>query len=111
MKAAEEIRIGNYYDHNGEFKKVTPDTILNLWEAERTWIKSIPLTEEWLKRFGFDEFQYGWYQIEKSPLKITWNIYDKNIRAFGYNLTNVCQYIHQLQNLYFALTGEELKEI
>lgn len=45
---AQQLRIGNYYNHNGEIRQVTPNTILEVWEAEREWCKPIPLTEEWL---------------------------------------------------------------
>ena len=71
----------------------------------------ILLTEEWLLKFGFEK-QMAWtYCIElKGNLKLVyylgekgWSIGNKNYSDFS-NL----QYVHQLQNLYFALTNEEL---
>jgi hypothetical protein len=69
-------------------------------------IEPIPLTEEWLLKFGFE-----WYG------RITgWTINEHSI-----NEKNGCfefcinkefpvelKYVHQLQNIHFALTGEEL---
>ena len=55
MIQATDLRIGNYYDHNGAFRKATPETILEVWEAERTWCKPIPITEEILLKCGFEK--------------------------------------------------------
>lgn len=86
-------------------------------------IEPIPLTEEWLLKAGFEVGN-----------KVYINAYSMNILNtdfylrpsynggfyWGFNISNekidcelnnvkAIQYVHQLQNLYFALTGEELK--
>ena len=65
--------------------------------------KPIPLTEEWLLKFGFeitDNFQTkDRFQTHKQD-GIIWFEY-------GYIVVEL-NYVHQLQNLYFALTNEEL---
>lgn len=44
---ANELRIGNYYNSRGTFKKAAPSTIEELFESEnRIWIQPIPITEE-----------------------------------------------------------------
>ena len=74
-------------------------------------IKPIPLTEEWLVKFGFEN---GTTQDLKVITNATitkngmregvWNLY------LGHNAIDVnFKYVHQLQNLYFALTGNELQ--
>jgi hypothetical protein len=68
-------------------------------------IKPVPLTEEWLVRFGFEEltsikWRKGNLVLTNFGHRIDWVVTDD----FGVNL----KYVHQLQNLYFALTGEEL---
>lgn len=112
MIQVNELRIGNYYDHNGEYKQATPNTILEVWEAERTWCKPIEITEEWIKNFGF-EFDIFYQRLSNGKICIDW--YDKicslswckahrdDILRYEYP-----KYVHQLQNLYKALTGEEL---
>ena len=71
----------------------------------------IPLTEEWLVKFGFEPYENignrRFYHIENF-------IVESSIPAApvyytcGRELICFIEYVHQLQNLYFALTGEEL---
>jgi len=80
-------------------------------------IEPIPLTEEWLVRFGFtkcnntkvsDSFYLiyvGGSEFYINPDNgVVWIHRNKNI------INNPCLivFVHSLQNLYFALTGEEL---
>jgi hypothetical protein len=102
---ANELRIGNYYDHNGSVNKVTPNTIEEVWIAERTWVKPIPLTKEWLIKFKFEEIEKDcrtFFKKEKFKVELSngGNVY--------YNRHKFISSVHQLQNLYFALIGEEL---
>jgi hypothetical protein len=86
------------------------------------YLKPIPLTEEWLFKFGFhlrdgfsntfklnvEKHQYDCAQItysEKEGLLRFSNGEEK-----GTTLIPHIKYVHQLQNLYFALTGKELKQ-
>jgi hypothetical protein len=70
----------------------------------------IAITEEWLLKFGFEEDGTEWYF--KSTKDIFTHIgYSYNTKTNIFEV-NECeftlQFIHQLQNLYFALTNEEL---
>lgn len=71
-------------------------------------IKPIPLTEEWLLKFGFEndtitatkkgfDFSIGFYASGFYLCKSLDEMFGVEIK-----------HVHQLQNLYFALTGEEL---
>lgn len=78
-------------------------------------LEPIPLTEEWLLKFGFEEFEYHiknnliWYKKWPLPIFYGSNGFEKYlIHDLGGRFV-VLKYVHQLQNLYFALTGEELK--
>ena len=86
-------------------------------------IKPIPLTEEWLLKFGFQrhdqgsvsaQFSYGTNPVTQDYLiYLKWikdyeNDYHLNGFPFYQNGYFEIKHIHQLQNLYFALTGEEL---
>lgn len=73
----------------------------------------IPLTEEWLVKCGFIEHHDCYVKDFIVGLYI---IYSKKRKEFVYDINGMdvdcnIQYLHQLQNLYFALTGEELKFI
>ncbi len=77
-------------------------------------IKLIPLTEEWLLKFGFEKVLNQYKKITDVS-KDTFNNIPFIILFLGNQFqyddlrfrTNL-KYVHQLQNLYFALTGEEL---
>ena len=84
-------------------------------------IKPIPLTEEWLLKFGFKKYKYSlnfkikankyWSlgELKQGYLKIKLIKTSKwRVENFG-NKSVFLYSVHQLQNLYFALTGEELK--
>lgn len=68
-------------------------------------LQPIPLTEEWLVKFGF-EVSYS-MEIRCYCVKGIEAI-RFNLNSFYYN-THEIKHVHQLQNLYFALTDEELE--
>lgn len=167
MKAT-ELRLGNYVMNlEGEISKITgiSDPIISTEKMSGdidAWTDPIPLTEEWLLKFGFEKMSCITFDHEnewvKNPKKYGWEIavllgdypktnpncgcvsilnsedkqisatppdlYEKEhwtkedeIRAENYTETlekwrqpiaYYIKYVHQLQNLYFALTGEEL---
>jgi hypothetical protein len=115
---ANELRIGNLVIENGKQKKL--HSISNHNAKDYSRVKPIPITEEWLVRFGFEkdeEFDEGGivdyrYFLHKRnfTLSFTSNFSTEDFIYVNYNQGGVdCFFIHQLQNLYFALTGEELK--
>ncbi len=85
----------------------------------------IPLTEEWLLKMKFIKYGgsstgIGYYSttIKNSITRLenyleVWTgkypVFHVRVGEVGY--TNKIEYVHQLQNLYFALTGEELNAI
>ena len=68
----------------------------------------IPLTEEWLEKFGFKHTDAGWSNGTRANLiKMLSGGY--MLPSFGqHDFVTELKYVHQLQNLFFALTGEEL---
>ncbi len=118
---AQELRIGNYYDNNGQTETVTVSVIEALLESEsRAWIKPIPITEEWLVKFGFKlTSDSGDVKHFDFPNNSDYSIYlDHKDIALAYNTksgyyclmydVHYLQSVHQLQNIFYALTGEEL---
>ncbi len=115
MKAS-ELRIGNYYNQFGNAEKVSWSTLKTLEESttEQLWCKPIPLTEEWLLKFGFEKklncSNMIYYILAGKCLleyNLTHNIADI-VKKVHLDLFIEIEYVHQLQNLYFALTNEEL---
>lgn len=82
-------------------------------------IESIPITEDWLIKFGFELYQRieEYDEVQYRRLLFSEFIYvriytDGRAKTYaclpGLYTDAPCQFVHQLQNLYFALTGEEL---
>jgi hypothetical protein len=120
---ANELRVGNWFNEFGIPKQVTPNLILKLYQIEIAGkvaidISPIPLTPEILVKAGFDKQQTivgmndGFdYAIGFNP--VTYNhillINSNRCGEFFYqNIHHQIKYVHQLQNLYFCLTGKEL---
>lgn len=114
---AEELRIGNWVYMGSDYgdEQVTAYQIYNFnmtrnqtADYYREW-QPIPLTEEWLKRFGFkviNALHDGTSVFQRADSK---TLYLHNSGCWISGASHVsCKYVHQLQNLYFALTGEEL---
>jgi hypothetical protein len=131
MKAT-ELRIGNLtQDSKGNLLKVIglTDDNISYYVVDRSkfplevgWqAKPIPLTEEWLVKFGFEYYKPLnhfrividdiWYSIQSNYKKLDgfWFTYvNLNVCEVNHMPFKEIKHIHQLQNLYFALTGEEL---
>lgn len=95
------------------------------YELKKDRIEGIPLTEEWLIKFGFikgveyQSFRGPYYFVskEKEPIgnvkytELSGNYFIKDSLfdfRYGCHFTEI-KYVHHLQNLYFSLTGTELE--
>ena len=136
MKAS-EFRIGNWIlpkmkEYKSEWKAVSlgPDILIEpvpiqvfsrlitrmvFNEDTLKMYEPIPLTEEWLLKFGCQRTRQGWF------ISANYSLYNPltefntpSSKYYGlmfndkYITTRAVVYVHQLQNLYFTLTGEEL---
>ncbi len=123
-----EIRIGSWYQNHSSDKALKFKTVKDFEDAiyVSIYCNPIPLTEEWLEKFGFE------WKAEKQTWRIEYRIpfvddgkrisihvwEDEGMGIWGVTLwevvpiddvtPTVIKYVHQLQNLYFALTGQEL---
>lgn len=111
---ASELRIGNLFlekNSKTEIKvlQLSENEIVFEGDFKGQWqAEPIPLTEDWLLRFGFKHTGNGFYINIKSKIDLC-NIGDKyfNLGFKNISIGNI-KYVHQLQNLYFALTNTEL---
>jgi hypothetical protein len=112
---ANELRIGNFIKFSEDGTIFTVGSIEERGftvqnDEETAWIEAeefepIPLTEEWLLKFGFEKnYRVNW------RLKSGYHWIEVNLHSVYINGQQVVliEYVHQLQNIYFALTGEEL---
>jgi hypothetical protein len=119
---ANELRIGNLVYHNHGLgielpAEITDGKDINMFHQ----FEPIPLTKEWLFKFGFYIDGVWVDMIKRIDHNKSIGIDIKTKHVFisyidsnsGFRDVNIikCEYVHQLQNLYFALTNEELKII
>lgn len=133
MIYSSEIRQGNYLlDRFGEVEQISQFDTYNWLENDYS---GIPLTENWLVRFGMElpinedihyndgEAEYNcWYnefkKIHQDCLSATYNykglVFWQESTGFWCNILNNythIEYVHQFQNLIFALDKTELEII
>lgn len=113
-----ELRIGNWIVEHNKQHQVT--VIQDIKKGEG--VTGIPLTEEVLQKCGFkpwngttlvDEACDSGIAFSPGSLKCYTDVPDPNNDhwfSFRYDFDNI-KYLHQLQNLVFALTGKELEYI
>lgn len=115
---AKNLRIGNFVsDANASdsfFAKVRrldySRCYYGQFHSAYSDLKPIPITEDWLIKFGFDlvvkegnQGEFRVYQLNE----ITYNT--NHGWWWRHQLAVQPKYIHELQNLFFALTGTELE--
>ena len=131
---AEQLRIGNYvsrkffnpnpknpaYEYENcivkgiGFEKINVTTGLirnEILKLNYESLKPIPLTEEWLLKFGFVNRYSNVWMKEDNERENVFEFDDNNLyftAEEGVNYSVAINNIHGLQNFYFALTGTEL---
>ena len=113
---ANELRIGNWvrwnYEESSEGNVYPVEYGYELDDIKNNpnIVKPIPLSEEWLLKFGFEKDDGIWEHEELMwSCEISGDDDSFNFKRLGLDLPCIgIFYVHQLQNLYFAITGEEL---
>ena len=132
--AVRSLSIGNLLKRNGIVVTIDAKSIFDIWNDEginKLGYEPIPITEEWLFRFGFKneekspshnhgnyysiwEMDYK-YSFAYAPFREDWGFYhsytdankDKDNNRFDFISCGI-KYVHELQNLYYSLVHEEL---
>jgi hypothetical protein len=117
MINANELRIGNliYNQGKGISRRITTvsgNIILERTKGKMKLIEPIPLTEEWLLKCGGIDKDYTIeFKCKGKKIVFSWfsrEVISKNRHGWNSKKYKHIKYVHQLQNLYFALTNEEL---
>lgn len=117
---AKNLRIGNYVEN---YKEVTTIQSVNQWcyvmnavdEVPVEELKPITITEKWLIDFGFKpnhpiaSRELNYFLKEQNITMI--NHYENGwlFKCDWWKVGKMVHFVHELQNLFFALTGEELE--
>ena len=129
MVDPKELRIGNWIQTNSGILKVV-NGINYEWEPmehivyddthigySNDELSPIPITPEWLERLGFErkyknENTIHWVKFSAKHLSFVItecsSLFGMEYKAYGADHCPQIFHIHQLQNLYHALTGQEL---
>jgi hypothetical protein len=105
MKAT-QFRIGNLVIWKGSGKEFEI-TLQSLYEGANLDWKPLPITKEILFRCGFKECQLGGLSIKTDEYEFI--EFNSVLLCWVNGTKKPIKYVHQLQNLYFALTQNELK--
>jgi hypothetical protein len=122
---AQDLRIGNLvYGVSDRIETVSaiygdnriqthiPQLAESYYEEDVALFEPIPLSEDILLRLGFEKVKSDYEEAETYDFYlgiIYFNMANTSTKISGkYCLSFIPDYVHQLQNLYFALTGTEL---
>ena len=114
------LRIGNYIISSGELRQEHTVTGMNEefvyfgpnYSSYYKNIKPIPLTKIWIEKFGFEndkDYKHLWtakpgFCVAMNDISVHYCPQQRSWITEGEEI----KYVHQLQNLYFALTNKEL---
>lgn len=112
MKAT-DFRIGNIIHWGDHFTTIDINMLRDFDTYNQGGLSGEPITEEWFLNLGFTkiesnyeaaqtfDYTHGQCYIHMADQRI-------NFRGKGSVDFSKIDYVHQLQNLFFAVTGEEL---
>ena len=113
---AEELRLGNWIeiiDSEGVYTTVTKST----FDCDvEVFYKPIPITVDWLLKLGFEYHAFDKNYVVKSKQENNNSIkkidgdwfYNNDYSDASCYFVRELRYIHELQNLYYAINEEEL---
>jgi hypothetical protein len=128
MIHAQELRIGNcIYDVHGKVRFISHRKLSDIASnPDNHGYQDIPLTAEWLEKLGFipdqraDWNPFRYPQMNgNSSYTLSMNCVEQWVFSIWRDdikqsiTIRILEYVHELQNLFYVLTGEELviKEI
>jgi len=115
---ANELRVGNLIQLTGKSKsqvrvykihfELREGHLIN-GDIPEQYLEGISLTEEWLLNFGFNTNKSFGSRVIHAIGNLSIEIAHEQCFAYFRNeMINTFLHVHQLQNLFFALTGTEL---
>jgi hypothetical protein len=127
---AKHLRIGNKVLYRGEIKTISAINYTHVCfeeDEDRYFnligVEPVPITEDWLRKFDFyngskEAAEYGIENTNACEPYSKGSVYVYNpsytgeeefyFDWFGDGKTTIIKSVHQLQNLYWSLVGEEL---
>lgn len=120
MIKANELRVGNWIIHHWSYDDIGPNphdsyekvpSHASPLSYEKEYYKPIPLTSELLIQCQFEILYWNprleYFYVNKQSY-YPFFVYETRDSLIYYNENLRIEYLHQLQNLFFELTREEL---
>jgi hypothetical protein len=118
MSLTNEVRIGNWVEieYSKEVRYTTIQPSCFSVNIDKFYLP-IPLDEDWLLKFGFEKseelFRLDKYWVEfrnfdSCGIRVLFGCFQFQ-KIYITKSVDTIKYVHQLQNLYFAITGSELQ--
>lgn len=106
---ANEVRLGNIVSEAGKHVVLDAPRLVAILTGDATLYDPIPLTEEWLTGATYNDLEDEFTFPELSQWALDPK-YKEIVFNGGYIATSApVAYVHQLQNFYFIMTGQELE--
>lgn len=116
MIQANELRIGNYINvthvhfKESEISTIQIDDLVRIITNIPTYdYNPIQITEEWVDKFYLNKINHNNWAFDKYTIYYDGDIFNIVIadKLIIRNIKKI-KYVHELQNIYYALIGEEL---
>lgn len=108
MVKSKDLRIGNFvyvsYENEESILKFEFDSGWNF-----DYIKPILLTEEWLVKFGFETDKIEWWNGNMTIGIFKDGLFFCPSGEITLRIGKEIKYVHQLQNLYYSIFGEDIE--
>jgi hypothetical protein len=114
MKAT-ELRLGNWVMGNAPYQlgvNALSMHVMYLGQGKQGYFEAIPLTKEWMIKSSLVAMKLDAWRIPIGDDDRTFDCWFNVNGQLIVNLINeviILKHVHQLQNLYFALTNRELE--
>ncbi|WP_061085214.1 hypothetical protein [Chryseobacterium indologenes] len=114
MIAPQELRIGNYFQESSskeiiQVESISKDTVAFSGYFTKGWqAEPIELTEEWLFKLGYERDKNEYCVSGFDRFNVFQSVKGPYIFCDDEKSIRYVEYVHELQNIFFALTGEEL---
>ena len=105
-----ELRVGNYFigysNHLQQWELASFGLLIEGIEVDEIIKSFVPLNQDWLLKFGFEMYEFD-NKANQFRFKERLIVYREGF-LYDYGTSVKLEHVHQLQNLYFAIAGEEL---
>lgn len=111
MIQSNELRVGSFYNYNDNPIKLDGSLLATYLQNDTDlYLYPIPLNKEWILKFEFELMKESEHTLDTYSKKgfQVWNKNSSELLFICNSMTIYLKFVHQLQNLYFALTNNEL---